>query len=233
MSYLSAATHSNLISNPSSIASLFTSMKSQFSTDMRATNSGNWMSDGLLGAAFASVVANDIKPYGTETFPSYSTSDLLASPYLACDGFAALAWQFIKLIPACANVKVRVTGWDTSVESEDPACPVGNHVQMFAGDASGWLLLDPTIGAIVQGKYIDIAAGKPIGMGQSACFAIWYQTDPAKTAFAPTVSAALSGGLYRPSHALYFFKKFETYIAFVMGQPIATWPTPSAARFQV
>ena len=233
MSYLSPSVQASLIADPTGIASLYGSIWRQFATDLGPTDSGLWMSYGLLGTAFACVVANDLKPYGTETNATYSAADLLASPALACDGFAALTWHFINLIPACASIKVRMTGWDNSAEAEDPACPVGNHVQMFAGDGTDWLMLDPTIGMVVKGKYRDVAAGIPISMGASSCFALHYQTDATKTAFAPTVSAALSSGLYRPCHALYYFAKLQRYIDFVTTQPISTWPTPSAARFQV
>lgn len=231
MSYLDAATRAALIADPAIIQSLYNSNWYRFALDLGPADAGLWMPNELLASAYASIVANDLKPYGPEPgIGGYEMADLLASPSLACDGFVALTWRFMKLLDQCANVKTRAVGWDNGPETNDPACPVGNHAQMFVGWGGTWLLLDPTIGLVAQATYRDVAAGVPVNMATSKCFSTQYQNDPVKTPFAATVQNALSSGSYRPCHALYFCGSFSI---FADPEPIAEWPTPSAARFQV
>lgn len=229
MSYLALATRKQLIADPTQIAPLYNSMWSQFAADLQGADFGNWMSNGMLASCFASVVANDLKPYGAENLANFDTATLLAAPTLACDGFVALAWQLMKLIPQCAGMRVRAVGWDNSVEFDDPVSPVSNHAQMFVSDGGNWVMLDPTIGLVVKAKYRDVAAGVALDMTKSTTFCTRFQTDPVKTPFAGTVNTALANGSYRPCHALYFCAAFDLFCHL---PDEALWPTPSAARFQ-
>lgn len=227
MSYLSAATHAAIISKPSLIASLYGDNWSSFARDLGPVDVGMWMDNGLLAAAYASVVANDMKPYGPET-GGPNIADELSAPSLACDQFARLTWNFIKLLsPWCNNLKVRAVGWDNGPETYDPPCPVGNHAQMFVVNSHGSLLLDPTIGLVVPATYTQVAGGIPVDMSKSKTFCLTFQNDPVKTPFAHRVIDALGKGLYRPCHALYYCATLSNF------NSVGTWwPTPAGAHFQ-
>jgi hypothetical protein len=229
MGYYSDATHADLIANPAHIADYYNSGWSQFASDLGVADAGEWMDNPLLAATFASMIANDLKPYGAEG-NGLDISTLLNLPTLACSGFVGLAWNFINLIPQCAGLKIRAIGWDNGCESDDPPSPVGNHAQMIAKDATGTLLLDPTIGMVVKADYNDIVRGIPVDMTKSTTFCTKYQSDPIKAPFSAEVNSALANGSFRPCHALYFWSQFDL---FANAPPEATWPTPSGARFQV
>lgn len=231
MSYLSASVHSEIIANPARVVDYYNQYWYQFGADLGPADVWRWMDNPLLAGVWCSMVANDLKPYGPERQnPGYDLSVMLNSPSLACDQFVALAWRFMELMPACAGLTVRAIGWDQSVEAYDPPCPVGNHAQMIVHDDVGTLLLDPTIGLVVPATYSDLAAGNAIDTTKCKIFCLQYQSDPVKTPFAHTVLNALSGQLYRPCHALYYFASLN---AMATQTQEWLWPTPSAARFQV
>lgn len=225
MSYFSTGSHNAIIATPSLVNTYFSA--SAFGTDLGPANTGGWMDTALIAGAYASVIANDIKPYGPE-LPSYDLTTLLNEPSLACDAFAALTCQFMKLIPASAGLNVRVVGWDNGPETTDPVCPVGNHAQMFINSPAGSLLLDPTIGLVVKTNYTDVARGIPVDMTKSKCFTQGFSTDPVKLAFAVTVKNALAAGTYRPCHALYYYKSIDTFL----GATAPLWVTPAGSKFQ-
>ncbi len=226
MSYFSAATHVALKADPGSIVGYFNA--AGFSADLGPVNSPGWMDGAMLRAAFCSVIANDMFPYGPFS-SNLQLANLMACPNMSCAQFVAVTLHFMKFFPECDGLEVYACGGDNSVISGAPVSPIGNHVQMIVKGAAGSMLLDPTIGMVVKGAdYSTIARGLSTNMTPSKTFCLNFQTDPVKTAFTATVANALASGLYRPDHALYFCKP-----NLFMAMPTQSiWPTPSAARFQ-
>jgi hypothetical protein len=228
MSYLSAQTHQAIINNPQSLPQYYGALFSTFLRDLAPMDSGD-MTDSLVRAAFASVVAFDLKPYGPEP-PKVDLPSLLAAPSLACDNYVRLAWYFLNILGSKATVTA--LGWDSGA--------VGNHAQMMVADnadtiSAGFrpssLLLDPTVGFIARwiqpaDAYNELTQGHSLDPNMTASFAR-FNSYPGT--FTNTVTDAVTHGKYKPRDALYFASSLN----FFNNLPAeAGWPTPGAAKFQ-
>jgi hypothetical protein len=208
MPYLSAATHAAIINDPAYISTAWMTAENNFRRDIGPVFSGRPAD--LVAAAFCSIVAYDLKPYGQSN--AVQLRDLLDSPAIDCDNYCFLTWHLFRLLRPTTAVEMAMVGWDKGA--------VGNHAQILAtiGDTSAWLL-DPTIGLIVAGATFDrICRGEPLT----------YMTQPAGTrdlAYSRKIQTAVSTGLYRPSDLMYYFKPVQKYID---GAPRKYWATPRA-----
>lgn len=220
MSYLSAEAHADIIADPGRIATFYAQNWRGFARDLGLVDARNDMENALLAAAWAAIVAWDLKPYGPET-DAIMLADLLAEPTMACDSYVRLAWYGAQIVPAAAGVQIAALGWNAGA--------IGNHAQMMASVGTDTLLLDPTIGLVVRfprmsilNAYNQILQGVPVLPADMASFEN-YNFYPG--AFTQTVKGALLGGLYRPSDALYYVAALDLFNAM---PDETTWPTPQA-----
>lgn len=207
MPYLSVATHQLIVAQPSAMAGLWASVRETFKRDVGAPF--NTKHDDMLAAAFAAIVAFDLKPYGAST--AVYLDELLAADGLDCDNYCLLAWYLFRQIKIKSPVRHTIVGWNGGA--------VGNHAQLIAEipGVSAWLL-DPTIGLIVAGATFDnLCKGVPLT----------YMVQPAGTrdlAYSRTIKSAVSMGAYKPSDLMYYFDPSR----YVQRPPRAHWGTPQA-----
>lgn len=214
MTYLSAATHGRLLSQPETIRDVYAEVRSTF-----VANLGPVFADQCedhLRLAFCSVVAFDLKPYGNCTVQDLP--GLLAAPALDCDNYVSLTWHLFKLMRPTSPTKVAALGWDGGA--------VGNHAQMQAQtDGSPNILVDPTIGLVVYGCSIDFLVGDFVY--PAACLASFFSFNsrPEIVTFDATVRDAIANTKYRFSDLLYFINDH----AKLMSPPDRSkWLTPRA-----
>lgn len=227
MSYFSAATHVALKADPGSIVGYFNA--AGFSADLGPVNSPGWMDGAMLRAAFCSVIANDMFPYGPFS-SNLQLANLMACPNMSCAQFVAVTLHFMKFFPECDGLEVYACGWDNSVISGAPVSPIGNHVQMIVKGAAGSMLLDPTIGLVLRAQLSDLAQGRSYNFAaNSRIFCRTFQPQQIKLDFANTVENAFTNGLLQHDHHLYTYR---TLAGFVAQQAIEYRATFSGARAQ-
>lgn len=221
MSYLSADARSQILANPAAIETFYMQLWRQFAADLGPVDPGLMLGASILPVAFAAVVAWDLKPYGAEPAGT-DLATLLAAPSLACDDYVRLAWYLTREMPQVqwAPARIAAVGWKGGA--------VGNHAQMLVGDGANTLLLDPTVGLVARIGYDSLVSGRPPAAMQS----FWpYNADRPIGSFQQAVQAALLGGKYRPSDALYFVAELAQYTSSM--PPSTQWLTPAIAPFQL
>lgn len=214
MAYLALSNHTRLISEPETIRDLYAEVRPTF-----VTNLGPGFSDQCedhLRLAFCSVVAFDLKPYGNCTV--HDLVGLLAAPTLDCDNYVSLAWHFFKLMRPTSPTRIAALGWDGGV--------VGNHAQLQAQTpGSPDLLVDPTIGLVVNGCSLDFLAGDFSYPADCLASFFSFNSRPNIAALDTAVRDAIANTRYRFSDMLYFIKDH----AKLMGPPDrSSWLTPRA-----
>lgn len=206
MSYLPQYVHYDIIVNPSVISTVWQSYKNQFKTDIGSIF--NNKPDSLIAAAFCSIVAYDMKPYGVCT--ELDLIPLLQSPTLDCDNYCVLTYHLYKYL--YTDTSLILVGWNNGA--------VGNHAQLLAYNSTFAWLLDPTIGLIVGGATFDnICRGQYL---QYQVAPTGYQRDPV---YFDKIKNALYYGNYKPSDLMYYWNPISKYIS---RPPRANWGTPQA-----
>lgn len=214
MSYLSAATQAQIMAAPETIGAVYGSARATFIGNLGTGFSAQC--EDHLKLAFCSVVAFDLKPYGTCTV--HDLPSLMASPVLDCDNYVSLAWRLFNLMRPITATKVVALGWDGGV--------VGNHAQMQAQTAgSPDIFLDPTIGLAVNGCSLDGLVGDFVYPPNCVASFFSYNSRPALVGFDATVRDAVVNTRYKPSDMLYFIKDVPTLAAL---PPRTAWLTPRA-----
>lgn len=209
MPYLSKETHQRLCEDPSRISHVWNSAAAAFRLSIGPILASKHVD--MVAAAFCSIVAYDMKPYGPCV--ELELSRLLASPVLDCDNYCVLTWHLWHLLNPQPYVDMVLVGWDGGA--------VGNHAQLLIESrdkASSWLL-DPTIGLIAAGATYD-----KICRGEKVTF-FSHPAGVRDVAYANRVKWALSNGLYKPSDLLYYFDPPSRYIDLPRS---AYWATPRA-----
>jgi hypothetical protein len=217
MSYLSSATHQQIISGPAIIETLYNELWSSFAGTLGPVDNTESLSNALLATAFASIIAWDLKPYGPEPTNGADLQTLLNAPSLACDDYCRLTWYFAQLLQQTQGVTITAVGWNGGA--------VGNHAQLLATDGTDNLLLDPTIGLVARGVTYDSLLH---GEAPSAlvCLGGTFNEYPGSyPAFTNEVLSALQNGNYQPSDALYYVK---TQTLFNCLPAESYWLTPQA-----
>src|SRR5678816_1427279 len=97
MSYLSSASHQEIIADPAIIETYYVQSWRTFATDLGSVDYGLSLGGSILPVAFAAIVAWDLKPYGPE--PGVDLQSILAAPSLACDDYVRLAWYLTGYMP--------------------------------------------------------------------------------------------------------------------------------------
>jgi hypothetical protein len=215
---LSDSDKSALISDPSSINTLYGNEWQDFAQQMGAADANGDLSDPLLASAFAAIAAYELKPYGNEPVGVTDLHGLLTAPALACDDYVRLTLSLMQQMPETASVDIEAIGSDNGA--------VGNHSQMFVSDGNETLLLDPTIGLIVRHtSYDNIMQGVP-----TTDFASFFEAPPAPDpwqmrAFNCEVINAVENGLYQPGDAIYRYNTLQEFNTAGLGL------TPAEAEF--
>lgn len=193
MAYLASSTYEAIRNDPSKVVLYYNSTRSAFISDLGMSG----LSEDAIKAAWCTVVAYGMTPYG-EGPPSRDLDDLLATPTMACAHYVSLAWQFIEQFGISTDVQVGI-GWDDGA--------VGNHAQMLFSDETTDLLLDPTIGLVVEGVTFDgLISGK-----RYSNYSSFYDRNDI-TAFNSTVIAAVSGGKYSIRDAIYYVPGLDNWL---------------------
>ncbi len=142
---------------------------------------------------FASIVAHEFASYGT----SYKVClrDIVTEQHLACDNYAYLTMQLVKLLPMPPpSGAVRMLGFDHGT--------VGNHAQLFLVDGRLPVMVDPTIGLVAATSLEGLLTGVPVAANDLVSFYAW--ADPyIRDVFVPRVYNSVHDGLYRPDDVIY------------------------------
>lgn len=226
LSYLTPAEHADLMADPTFISTLYDRHRVRFKFDLGAGFAVEIEEHFKFG--FCGLVAFDLKPYGASN--AVEMADMLAAASLDCDNYAILMWRLFDILCPEATTKVSAVGWHNG--------PIGNHAQMHChqnADANenggGYWLVAPTVGIMLCGWDFDsVARGMPVGnktrylksfhkaCGRSGSATQWLHD---------AVRTALIGGLYRPSHLLYYYVDLDRYIAPVPD--FGDWMTPQGS----
>ncbi|WFU66865.1 MULTISPECIES: hypothetical protein [Bradyrhizobium] len=185
MSYFSSAALNEIRDDPTTIVSIYNSVRTQFISDLNMPG----LDEAAIQAAFCTVVAFDLVDYGTETAAN-TLSALLAEPTLACDSYAMLAGELLSQFGASTN-ELTYVGWNGGA--------VGNHSQILFSDGASNLLLDPTIGLVVANVTYHGLVG---GTHYAEMTSFYDRTD--LNSFNAEVIAAVSNGSYKPSDLIYY-----------------------------
>ena len=186
MSYLAASSYSSVRANPSSIVTLYAQVHDNFVRDAHLETA----SETIRKAAFCSVVANGMAPYGSDSYPNgYNLTTILASPYLECASYSSLTWRLFDLFGSPADV--HQVGFNGGA--------IGNHAQLIVTDGAQSILLDPTIGLIAPGVTL---AGLVAGQHYASTMN-FFANDPNVQQLTPLVVNALANGLYHIRDGIY------------------------------
>ncbi|MGY4178360.1 hypothetical protein ACVIHH_003651 [Bradyrhizobium sp. USDA 4518] len=185
MAYFSEASLDEIRDDPSSIVSLYGAARSTFIAGLGMPG----LSADAYKAAFCTVLAYDLAPYGNEP-STYDVQELANSPTLACDRYVTLAWELADLLGVPGDEGAAV-GWDAGA--------VGNHAQWLFDDGASQLLLDPTIGLIVNDATFD---GLINGVHYTDIASFYSRNDI--TSFNTTVINAVEHGLYQVWDTIYY-----------------------------
>lgn len=185
MAFFSSLALDEIRGDPELIGSLFEATGAQFISALDMTN----LSEDAYKAAFCTVLAYDLAPYGQEP-STFDVKELANSPTLACDRYVTLAWELADLLGVPGEHGTAV-GWDSGA--------VGNHSQWLFDDGQSQLLLDPTIGLIVNGATFD---GLIDGQHYTDIAAFYSRDDI--TSFNTEVINAVEYGSYQVWDAIYY-----------------------------
>src|SRR5262245_10454035 len=184
MGFLSEASYDSIRNDPSKVLDLYARTHEQFAAllDMPGLSQNAYI------AAWCTVVAYDLVPYG----PGPQTTDLnqiLHADTIACAHYVSLAWQLIEQFGVSTDYETAM-GWDDGF--------VGNHAQILFSDGTSNLLLDPTIGLIVNGVTLN---GLLEGDHYSDYASFYSRNDI--TSFNQTVITGVTGGRYQTRDVIY------------------------------
>jgi hypothetical protein len=193
MSFLPASDYDAIRDDPSLVVSYYQSSQAQF---LSALNMQGLSEDAQI-AAWCTVVAYDLVPYG----PGPQTTDLtqiLHADTIACAHYVSLAWQLMTFFGISTNEETAV-GWDDGA--------VGNHAELFFSDGISNLLLDPTIGLVVNGATLQgIISGEAYSE-----YASFYSREDI-TSFNSTVINAVTKGLYHIRDVIYDIPTLDNWL---------------------
>lgn len=214
MSYLAAASLADITARPERISAHYDLARSTFISNLGAGFSAQC--EDHLKLAWCAVVAFDLKPYGPSTV--HDLPGLMAAPALDCDNYVSLAWRLFKLMRPINSTSIAALGWDGGA--------VGNHAQMQAQTAgSPDILLDPTIGLVVNGCSLDGLVGDFVYPTNCVASFFSFNPRPSIAVFEATVRDAVVNTKYKPSDMIYFIRdpaKLATL------PPRENWLTPRA-----
>lgn len=205
MGYLSQSTLDLIASDPSKSEYYYGVCKSNFISTLGAGYSS--VPDNLLRLMWCGMVANHLKPYGPCSV--HDLDGLLASDVLDCDNYAALAIRLYEIMTCNNDASYALLGFKGGA--------VGNHAQLIAWDGTYSVVIDPTVCVFALSDYDDLISGVPA----SGVVDINWQWSALDT-FEMTVKGALSGGLYKPSDCMYWFRTIEQ----LTGIHYSVWVTP-------
>lgn len=191
MAYYSSDGYAQIIADPSSILTLYDTNRDAF----RALTGLQAASEGACIAAFCSVVAYEMKPYGASD--AQILSELLATPAISCAQYVRLALYLTEEFGR-NDIEAHGIGWDLGNS-------VPNHAQLFISSGGTDLLLDPTIGLIMRGATIaGVASGVAYGPENAVSFYDWNRTEGTDLdAFNNAVFNALDDGSFRHQYAIW------------------------------
>lgn len=161
-------------------------------------------------AIFATMLAYSAKPYGASQ--SLTIGGLAADDGLDCDNYAVLASIFYRALGG--ETPLRMVGWYVP-----PSNGVSrlNHAQLFL-EGPRPLVLDPTLALVGEGTFDEVASGRPVRVQDLA----WRAEIES---YRRRVAAALSEGVFRPSHVLYWMADDAAYRA---SPRFSGWGTAAA-----
>jgi len=193
MAYLAESTYQAIRSDPAKVVDYFNSTRAVFARDLGMDG----LSEEALVAAWCSVVAYGLVPYG----PGPATKDLaelLAADTIACAHYVSLTWGLFERFGLGADHLIAV-GWDDGA--------VGNHAQMLFDDGLSKLLLDPTIGLVVQNVDLLGLVGHE---GYSIQKSLLHRAELSN--FNLKVRGALADGEYHARDLIYYIPRFENWV---------------------
>ncbi|WP_141339691.1 hypothetical protein [Bradyrhizobium sp. USDA 3458] len=199
MSYFTADALDEIRDDPSSIVGLYGTLGSSF---ISALDMPGLTADAYK-AAFCTVLAYDLAPYGNEPPGEFDVQVLANSPSLACDRYVTLAWELADLLGVPGGYGVAV-GWDAGA--------VGNHAQWLFDDGTSQLLLDPTIGLIVNDATFD---GLIDGVHYTDIASFYSRSDI--TSFNTQVINAVEHGSYEVWDTIYYVPGLSEWQTNYMG----------------
>lgn len=191
MAYLAQSTYEDIRREPQRITYYFDRLKNTFASDLNIPG----LSEDLLKAAFCSVVSQGMASYGVYTQPTINLDDLLSADFLTCASYMHLTWKLLeKFGPLTLNMTT--LGWDDGA--------VGNHVQLLVTDGVNKLMLDPTIGLIVnEVTFLGLVGGEKYLSYKS------FFPGGALSSFNSKVITAIANGLYAPEDVIYKFDSLD------------------------
>ena len=197
MTYFSAAAYNVIRSDPSQVVNYYNRYKAGF---VKAAGLQQ-ASEEVQIAAFCSVMAYDLAPYGSSKAGA-NLSELLSAKLLSCGQYVQLTLFLIKEFGAL-NATFHAVGWDDGA--------VGNHAQLFISTGQDSALLDPTIGLIVRGATLNgVATGAKYGSMTS-----FFDDDRVGGSdisnFNETVQTAVANGLYKIRDGIYDYPSLDAW----------------------
>lgn len=212
MAWLSAASHSAVMSNITSIENIYQSVKggmqSSFGSAFSAQPDDHWR------FAFCNILAWDLKPY----IGSNATrlKELMQEDGLDCDNYVRLAWHFFNIMRPSSTSEVAAVGWEGGT--------MGNHAQMqISTSGHPSMYCDPTIGLVVNAFNFDhLCKGTPVtaaNMHSLNHFNPRTETVSLNT----NVQSAFSSGSIRASQLLYVYTDLKRYDT-AARQYLGTYP---------
>jgi hypothetical protein len=227
MSYIDAASLSDIQANPGKVVQYYAAMAADFKNRL-GPNFGMF-TEPTFHLMFCALVAFEMKPYGSST--AIQLSDCLAAPVLNCGNYPALAVQLQALNWPSDGTIIDFLGWNGGA--------VGNHAQLYATSppVNAGVLIDPTIGLFVSCCGYDLlCAGYKFPSGNLSS---WFSWDAGKrtalasqgigediSAFNNTIISAIENGSYKASDTLYYFRGWAKFLA---QSPELDWATPQVA----
>ena len=191
--YLTDEAYQTILADISQVVTYYDTYRDAFVQDLGMQG----LSETAVKAAWCSVVANGLKPYG----PGPASTDLaplLESPTLACNHYVTLTWYLLEEFQLSQD-NLTAVGWDAGI--------VGNHAQMLYQDADCALLLDPTLGLVVK----DVTFTGLINGQTYSSYKSFYSYDPSYY-FLAKVIGAVTNGDYHFWDAYYKVPTFDNWV---------------------
>jgi len=136
MPFVSQADLNAIEADPTKVVTAYSKYQDSFVAQAGLSDA----SEGVRVAAFCSVVAYEMKPYGASS--ALTLGQLLAANYLSCAQYVRLTMWLTEEF-GLSDIKFDAVGWDYGNA-------VPNHSQLFVYSGGQSVLLDPTIGLIVR-----------------------------------------------------------------------------------
>lgn len=195
--FFSKAALNQVLHDPSKIHNLFAQLKSKFISHQGASFQG--LPDDYIKLAFASVLAYEMKPYGSST--ATSLPDLLAANSLNREGYALLTWYLFRIMSPKWSTDVDMIGWNGS--------GTGARTQlMIKQPGVDAMIVEPVVAHLAMiGSLDNLTDGGPIDRQDQASFYSrgglnWYRGQ---------LTTALSDGQFRAGNLLYYFDSLESF----------------------